>query len=102
MTLIYTLITRLCKVSRLKKLILGALNVGFPTSSLQLIVGSRLVITSEAFESKMQPARHRIIYGLLKEEMSREGGIHALQLRTRTPKEEEAQKAREAQNSDNA
>jgi stress-induced morphogen len=30
-----------------------------------------------------------MVYGLLKEEMSREGGIHALQLRTRTPEEEE-------------
>jgi BolA protein len=45
----------------------------------------------------MQPARHRIVYGLLKEEMSREGGIHALQLRTRTLKEEEAQRAKEVQ-----
>lgn len=44
---------------------------------------------SEAFKSKMQPARHRLVYGLLKEEMAVEGGIHALQLRTRTPEEEE-------------
>lgn len=29
-----------------------------------------------------------MVYALLKEEMSREGGIHALQLRTRTPEEE--------------
>lgn len=28
-----------------------------------------------------------MVYGLLKEEMSREGGIHALQLQTRTPEE---------------
>lgn len=49
----------------------------------------RVVITSPAFQSKMQPARHRMVYGLLKEEMAREGGIHALQLRTRTPEEEE-------------
>jgi stress-induced morphogen len=55
----------------------------------------RVVITSEAFQSKMQPARHRMVYGLLKEEMAREGGIHALQLRTRTPQEEEQQLARE-------
>lgn len=56
----------------------------------------RLVITSEAFsELKTQIARHRIVHGLLKEEMERPGGIHALQLRTRTPKEEEAQVARE-------
>ncbi|KAI8963607.1 bola-like protein [Daldinia sp. FL1419] len=49
----------------------------------------RLVITSEAFKSKMQPARHRIIYQLLNDEMAREGGIHALQLRTMTPEEEQ-------------
>lgn len=56
----------------------------------------RLVIISEAFsELKTQIARHRIVHGLLKEEMERPGGIHALQLRTRTPKEEEAQVARE-------
>jgi stress-induced morphogen len=54
-----------------------------------------VVITSEAFKSKMQPARHRLVYGLMKEEMAREGGIHALQLRTRTPEEEEKQLARE-------
>ena len=37
----------------------------------------------------MQPARHRMVYNLLKDEMAQEGGIHALQLRTRTPEEEE-------------
>lgn len=55
----------------------------------------RLDITSEAFKSKMQPARHRMVYGLLKDELERAGGIHALQLRTRTPEEEERQLARE-------
>ena len=55
----------------------------------------RLVITSEAFKSKMQPARHRMVYALLKDELERAGGIHALQLRTRTPEEEERQLARE-------
>ena len=49
----------------------------------------RVVITSEAFAKKMQPARHRMVYNLLKDEMAQEGGIHALQLRTRTPEEEE-------------
>jgi stress-induced morphogen len=49
----------------------------------------RLVITSDAFSSKMQPARHRMIYALLRDEMAVEGGIHALQLRTMTPEEEE-------------
>lgn len=37
----------------------------------------------------MQPARHRMVYGLLKDEMSQQGGIHALQLRTRTKEEED-------------
>ena len=55
----------------------------------------RVLITSEAFKSKMQPARHRMVYALLKEELERTGGIHALQLRTRTPEEEERQIARE-------
>ena len=55
----------------------------------------RVVITSDAFKSKMQPARHRMVYALLKEEMAREGGIHALQLRTRTVEEERKQLDRE-------
>jgi BolA protein len=36
-----------------------------------------------------------MVYALLKEELHRAGGIHALQLRTRTPEEEEKQLARE-------
>lgn len=51
-------------------------------------------ITSEEFKSKMQPARHRMVYGLLKDEMAAEGGIHALQLRTRTSEEEDKAKAK--------
>jgi BolA-like protein 1 len=42
----------------------------------------------------MNPARHRMVYGLLKDEMAAEGGIHALQLRTRTVDEEEKAKAK--------
>ena len=49
----------------------------------------RVVVTSEAFKSKTQPARHRLIYAILEEEMKREGGIHALQLKTRTLEEEQ-------------
>ncbi|EMC94740.1 hypothetical protein BAUCODRAFT_74070 [Baudoinia panamericana UAMH 10762] len=48
----------------------------------------RFYITSDAFKSKMQPARHRLVYQLLKDEMAAQGGIHALQLRTRTVEEE--------------
>jgi BolA-like protein 1 len=53
-----------------------------------------LNVVSEEFRSKMQPARHRMVYSLLKEELDREGGIHALQLRTKTPEEEEKLKAK--------
>ncbi|RKU39773.1 hypothetical protein DL546_000512 [Coniochaeta pulveracea] len=56
----------------------------------------RVNITSEGFKGRMQPARHRLVYGLLKDEMAREGGIHALQLKTLTPEEEERRKAAEA------
>ncbi|KAL2788305.1 bola-like protein [Aspergillus keveii] len=56
-----------------------------------------VTITSPSFQSKMQPARHRMVYALLKEEMSQEGGIHALQLKTKTPEEEQREKERQAQ-----
>ncbi|KAI5371202.1 putative BolA protein [Septoria linicola] len=49
----------------------------------------RVYVTSPAFQGKMQPARHRMVYSLFKDEMAAEGGVHALQLRTRTPEEEE-------------
>ncbi|KAF9895226.1 hypothetical protein FE257_000128 [Aspergillus nanangensis] len=55
-----------------------------------------VTITSDQFVKKMQPARHRMVYALLKEEMSQEGGIHALQLRTRTLEEEDREKERKA------
>jgi stress-induced morphogen len=59
----------------------------------------RVYITSDSFKGKMQPARHRMIYTLFKDEMAQEGGIHALQLRTRTPEEEEKIRAREDETS---
>jgi stress-induced morphogen len=55
-----------------------------------------LVITSSAFEGKMQLARHRMVNTLMKDELAQEGGIHALQLTTRTPEEEEKKKQKEA------
>ncbi|KAI9715279.1 MAG: hypothetical protein M1812_006090 [Candelaria pacifica] len=55
----------------------------------------RVEVTSEAFKSKRSPARHRMVYALLREEMERAGGIHALQLSTRIPEEEERQLATE-------
>ena len=48
----------------------------------------RLVIVSDAFKGKMQAARHRMVYKILDEELKREGGVHALQLRTLTIEEE--------------
>ncbi|CAI9626016.1 hypothetical protein GT037_004698 [Alternaria burnsii] len=56
----------------------------------------RVFITSPEFKGKMQLARHRMINSLMKEELAKEGGIHALQLITRTPEEEEARKQKEA------
>ncbi|CAI7611676.1 unnamed protein product [Penicillium bialowiezense] len=53
-----------------------------------------VTIVSDTFESKMQPARHRMVYALFKEEMAREGGLHALQLKTKTPAEEQREKER--------
>ncbi|KAK3354723.1 bola protein [Neurospora tetraspora] len=55
----------------------------------------RVVISSDAFKGKMQPARHRLVYGLLKDEMAKEGGIHALQLRTMTLEEEDKRREKE-------
>jgi stress-induced morphogen len=49
-----------------------------------------VVITSEKFkEARIQPARHRMVYALLKDELAQEGGIHALQLKTQTLELEE-------------
>ncbi|KAM0258495.1 hypothetical protein ACHAQJ_003834 [Trichoderma viride] len=56
----------------------------------------RLVIISDVFASKMQAARHRMVYALLRDEMALEGGIHALQLRTLTPEEEKRQQKKKA------
>ncbi|KAK5110277.1 hypothetical protein LTR62_006130 [Meristemomyces frigidus] len=54
----------------------------------------RVYITSEQFEGKRQPARHREVYTLLKDELAAQGGIHALQLRTKTPQEVAATEAK--------
>jgi stress-induced morphogen len=44
----------------------------------------------------MQVARHRMVNSLVKDELAKEGGIHALQLTTRTPEEEESRKQKDA------
>jgi stress-induced morphogen len=54
-----------------------------------------LVITSSAFDGKMQLARHRMVNTIMKDELAQEGGIHALQLTTRTPQEEETKKQKD-------
>lgn len=59
-------------------------------------VNRRLNIVSDSFKSKAQPARHRMVYTLLNDELKQEGGIHALQLRTKTPEEEEKLRSKEA------
>ncbi|WPG98706.1 bola domain protein [Acrodontium crateriforme] len=59
----------------------------------------RVYVTSEAFKSKMQPARHRMVYALMEDELAMEGGIHALQLRTRTPEEQAKADANETSTS---
>lgn len=47
-----------------------------------------VTVISDAFTAKPQPARHRMVYKLLSEELAREGGVHALQLVTRTVEED--------------
>jgi BolA protein len=48
-------------------------------------------IVSPAFEGKSLVARHRLVYGLLADEMR--GPVHALALRTLTPEEAAAESA---------
>jgi BolA protein len=45
-----------------------------------------LDIISDSFEGKSLPARHRMVYGLLQDEIDNKG-VHALQMRTKTVKE---------------
>ncbi|KAG8157830.1 hypothetical protein KVR01_012492 [Diaporthe batatas] len=55
----------------------------------------RLVIVSGEFDGTRQIQRHRIVNQLLKEELAREGGIHALQIKALTPEEDEKRAAQE-------
>jgi BolA protein len=45
----------------------------------------KVVIVSQAFEGKALVERHRLVYGVLGEEMK--NGIHALAITSRTPEE---------------
>ncbi|KAF2632810.1 bola-like protein, partial [Macroventuria anomochaeta] len=58
-------------------------------TSREQLTSFSLVITSTDFKGKPQLARHRMVNSLMKDELAKEGGIHALQLTTRTPEEEE-------------
>ncbi|CCX06973.1 Similar to UV-induced protein uvi31; acc. no. Q12238 [Pyronema omphalodes CBS 100304] len=49
----------------------------------------RVVVSSAQFQGQTQLKRHRTINGLLQDELTRQGGIHALQLRTLTLEEED-------------
>ncbi|RCI08056.1 hypothetical protein L249_7860 [Ophiocordyceps polyrhachis-furcata BCC 54312] len=60
----------------------------------------RLVIISDAFQSKMQRSRHRMIYALLRDEMAQENGIHAIQLKTMTPDEQDRAQQKKHDNND--
>lgn len=45
-------------------------------------------IVSDAFKDKSLPARHRMIFDLLDDEIKRDGGIFSLRLKTKTPEED--------------
>lgn len=47
----------------------------------------KVVVVSDAFAGKVQVARHRLIYGVLGEEMTRKPGVHALSIIAKTPAE---------------
>lgn len=51
----------------------------------------RIEIVSDKFNGKNQPSRHRLIYNLLDEEI-KEKGVHAIQMKTKTPEEYEKTK----------
>jgi len=87
------LITKQCKAIRRRRHISGSyLWAYLPYARL---TNGRVYITSEAFKSKMRVARHKMVYTLLEEDLERPGGIHALQLKTQTPEEDEKEQARE-------
>lgn len=46
-----------------------------------------VLVVSAGFEGLSRVARHQKVYALLKEEMAREGGLHALVIQAYTPEE---------------
>jgi stress-induced morphogen len=90
-------ITKPCKGSPVERHTSGNQNfITCPPRDVYKSDHRSVFITSPAFQGKMQLARHRMINSLMKEELAKEGGIHALQLITRTPEEEETRKQKEA------
>ena len=47
----------------------------------------KVVVVSSAFEGKMPLARHRLVYGVLDDEMAKKPGVHALTIIAKTPEE---------------
>lgn len=55
------------------------------TIALFRLLHNRVAIVSDAFEGKSLVQRHRMVYTALDEELK--AGLHALALKTKTPKE---------------
>ncbi|KAJ2718447.1 BolA domain UV induced protein Uvi31 [Coemansia sp. D1744] len=55
----------------------------------------RVKVISDKFAGTTMIKRHRLIYGLLANEMKAENGIHALALETKTPAEAEKTQAKQ-------
>lgn len=47
----------------------------------------KVVVVSAAFEGKMPLARHRLVFGILDDEMTKKPGVHALSIIAKTPDE---------------
>lgn len=56
----------------------------------------RVVISSDKFAKLHLIKRHRMVNELLNGELSREGGVHALQLKTMTPEEDQKQEEKKS------
>lgn len=56
----------------------------------------RVVISSDKFAKLPLIKRHRMVNELLNGELSRENGVHALQLKTMTPEEDQKQEAKKS------
>mmetsp|Transcript_36726 Transcript_36726/g.79508 ORF Transcript_36726/g.79508 Transcript_36726/m.79508 type:complete len:132 (+) Transcript_36726:112-507(+) len=66
---------------------LHAGHTGNPTGAADAETHFKLKVVSEDFHGKRLIQRHRMVNEILKEELQRVGGIHALQLKLHTPAE---------------